>query len=139
VPDRVKKRQRPSVAAPGGGVGTLLMRDVMDAQLESADRRRIGRVGDLEAELSADGRLRVTTILVGPQVLLGRLSHRLGGGSMRFLGDRFLHRVAIDEVEEVGPTVRLRGVAETYSTAQGDKWVADKILRFIPGSGRASR
>jgi len=112
---------------------------VLDAQLEGADRKRVGRVGDLRAVWSDDGQLRVTTILVGPQVLLGRLSYRLRGAAQRVLGDRFAHTIPIEDVEEVGPTVRLRGRAETYTVAAGDAWVADHLLRWIPGSGRSRR
>jgi hypothetical protein len=115
------------------------MRDILDGQLESADRRRIGRVGDLEATWEPDGRLRLTAILVGPQVLLGRISYRLRGVATRLLGTRFAHRVDIDQVEEVGPTVRLIGRASDYSVASGDTWIAEHVLRFIPGSGRERR
>src|SRR5215210_3856319 len=113
-------------SARDGGTGALLVRDVMDSQLESSDGRRIGRIGDLEAALSEDGRLRVTAILVGPQVLLGRLSNRLRQPADRLLHGRFLQSVAIDEVEETGPTVRLRGPGDGYTTGQGDRWVAER-------------
>src|SRR5829696_9045 len=129
----------PDRSAPESGTGALLVRDVMDSQLESSDGRRIGRVGDLEAELSPDGRLRVTAVLVGPQVLLGRLSFRLREPADRLLRGRFLQRVAIEEVEETGPTVRLRGRADDYTTDRGDRWVAERVLRYIPGHGRAPR
>lgn len=130
-----RKRQ----AANGELRGALLVRDILDGQLESADRRRIGRVGDLEATQEPDGRLRLTAILVGPQVLLGRISYRLRGAATRLLGDRFAHRIDIDQVEEVGPTVRLVGRASRYSVAAGDAWIAEHVLRFIPGSGRERR
>ena len=126
-------------SAPGRSTGALLVRDVIDSQLQSSDGRRIGRVGDLEAELSPDGRLRVTAVLVGPQVLLGRLSFRLREPADRLLRGRFLQRVAIEEVEETGPTVRLRGRGGDYTTGQGDRWVAERVLRYIPGHGRAPR
>src|SRR5215210_4144396 len=129
----------PNRSARDGGTGALLVRDVMDGQLESSDGKRIGRIGDLEAELSEDGRLRVTAILVGPQVLLGRLSYRLRQPADRLLRGHFLQSVAIDEVEETGPTVRLRGPGDAYSTARGDRWVAERVLRFIPGHGRTRR
>jgi hypothetical protein len=119
--------------------GGLLVRDVFDGQLESLDGRRIGRVADLEAVWSDDGTLHIEAILVGPQVLLGRISYRLRGVAGRVLGERFLHRVPIEEVEELGPTVRLRKHARDYRVADGDRWVADHLLRYIPGNGRGPR
>ena len=130
---------RARTKATGELRGALLVRDIFDGQLESADRRRLGRVGDLEATWGPDGRLRLTAILVGPQVLLGRISYRLRGVATRLLGDRFAHRIDIDQVEEVGPTVRLIGRATDYSVAAGDAWIAEHVLRFIPGSGRERR
>ena len=128
--------RRARAEATGKLQGALLVRDILDGQLESADRRRIGRVGDIEARWEADGKLRLTAILVGPQVLLGRISYRLRGVATRLLGNRFAHRIDITQVEEVGPTVRLVGPATDYSVGGGDAWVADHLLRFIPGSGR---
>ncbi len=119
--------------------GALVVRDLLDGQLESADHRHIGRVADLEAVWSDDGRLAITHILVGPQVLLGRLSPSLRDLAMRLVGERFLHRVPIADVEEVGPTIRLAGPSGRYSTDAGDDWVLEHILRFIPGSGRGAR
>jgi hypothetical protein len=135
VPDR-QARDDEDVATVRGG---LLVRDVFDGQLESLDGRRIGRVADLEAVWRDDGTLHVQAILVGPQVLLGRISYRLRGFAGRVLGERFLHRIPIEEVEELGPTVRLRKHARDYRVADGDRWVADHVLRYIPGNGRARR
>src|SRR5215212_2513358 len=118
--------------------GMLLVRDVLDAQLETADARRVGRVADLLATWDEDG-LHVCEILVGPQPLAGRVSYRLRTLAMRLLADRFLKRVAITEVEEVGPTVRLRDEAARYDLDSGDRWVAEHILRFLPGNGRLRR
>ncbi len=119
--------------------GALLVRDVFDAQLESSDRRRLGRVADLEAIWDEDGRLRVVAIVVGPQALLGRLSYRLRSLAYRLLNERFQHRIPITEVDEIGPTVRLRRPAADYDVAAGDAWVAEHIIGRIPGSGRGPR
>ena len=137
-------RQR-GAAAPGNDdvsdrvTGALLVHDVLDAQLLSADHQRIGRVGDVELEWDPADGLRVTAIEVGPQALLGRLSGRLRGAAMRVLGERYLHRIEIGEVDELSLAVRLAQPAEAYAAARGDRWVADHILRRIPGHGRPSR
>ena len=119
--------------------GALLMRDIMDGQLESADLHRIGRVADVEAEWRSDGSLHLTELLVGPAVLGGRVSFRLRGFLRRVLPDRMEHRVPVSEISEVGPTVRLRDRAEAYSVGGAEDWVAEHILRFIPGNGRGPR
>jgi hypothetical protein len=51
------------------------------------------------------------------------------------LRDRFEHRIPVKEVEDFGPTLHLRGKAAQYPVGQADRWVADHILRWIPGSG----
>lgn len=115
---------------------TLAMRDIADGLLEAADGRKLGRVADLEAEWREDGSLVLTHLLIGPQALAGRVASRLRPLARRVFRDRFEHRVPIAEVEELGPTVRLRGTAGTYDVGRADVWVVDHILRFIPGNGR---
>ena len=112
------------------------MRDIMDAQLETADRRKIGRVADILAEWREDGSLVLTHLVVGPQAHAGRVSSHLRSFLRSILKDRFEHRIPISEVVEVGPTVRLRGNASDYDVGHADAWVVDHILRFIPGNGR---
>jgi hypothetical protein len=114
----------------------LTMRDMVDAQLESSDGHRLGRVADIEARAAADGSLEVVALLVGPEAQLGALSGRLRGLLHRLLGGRFDHRIDFAEIEEVGPTVKLRQRADVYGLDGMDHWLIDHLLRFIPGSGR---
>lgn len=113
----------------------LVMRDMMDAQLETSDRRKIGRVADIEAEWRGDGKLVLTAIITGPQALAGRVSEHLRPIARFLLRDHFDHSIPIDEVEKVGPTLYLKGKAENYSVGQSDQWIASHILRWLPGSG----
>lgn len=113
----------------------LVMRDLLDAQLETADGVRIGRVADIEAEWRDDGTLMLTHILAGPQALAGRVASRLVPVARFIFRDRFERRIPMNEIVETGPTVRLRGNAVDYTVGQSDRWIAQHILRFIPGSG----
>src|SRR5689334_9181118 len=87
---------------------TLVMRSIMDNQLETSDHKRIGRVGDIEAEWGEDGQLVLTHILTGPQVLAGRLHPGLRKIARFFFRDHFEQRLRFSEVENIGPTIRLR-------------------------------
>jgi sporulation protein YlmC with PRC-barrel domain len=112
----------------------LAMGDIMDMQLETSDGRHVGRVADIEAELREDGTLALTHLVVGPEALSGRVASRLRPLAHRLLRGRFDHRIPLAEIQEVGPTVRLRGTAEEYGLDRSDRWLAEHILRFIPGS-----
>ena len=65
---------------------------------------------------------------------MGRVGSRLRPLAHLLLRGRFEHRIPMAEIEDVGPTVRLRGTAEEYGLDQSDRWLAEHILRFIPGS-----
>ena len=112
----------------------LAMGDIMDMQLETSDGRHVGRVADIEAELCADGTLVLTHLVVGPEALGGRVASRLRPLAHLLLCGRCDHRIPVAEIEDVGPTVRLRGTAEEYGLDRSDRWLAEHILRFIPGS-----
>lgn len=112
------------------------MRDVVDAQLESLDGRRLARVADVEAEWRPDGTLHLVSMTVGPEAQLGALSSRLRRLTHRLLGGRFDHAIPMGDVEEVGPTVQLRHSAERYGLDGADRWLIEHLLRFIPGNGR---
>ena len=112
----------------------LAMADIMDMQLETSDGCHVGRVADIEAELRDDGALVLTHLVVGPEALSGRVGSRLRPLAHLLLRGRFEHRIPVAEIEDVGPTVRLRGTAEEYGLDRSDRWLAEHILRFIPGS-----
>jgi hypothetical protein len=113
----------------------LVMRDIMDAQLETKDKRHIGRVADIEAEWREDGKLVLTNILIGPQALVGRVAERLRPVARLLLRDRFEHSIPFSEVENFGPTLHLSRQAKDYDVGRSDDWIASHILRWIPGSG----
>ncbi|HLI08382.1 MAG TPA: hypothetical protein VKV40_17600 [Ktedonobacteraceae bacterium] len=113
----------------------LVMRNIMDNQLETCDDIEIGRVADIEAELLPDGRLVLTKLLTGPESLAGRVSSRLRPIVHFFLRHRFEHSIPIDEVDGFHPTLRLRGRARDYTIGASERWIANHILRWIPGSG----
>lgn len=115
---------------------SLAMRDIVDSQLESLDRRRIGRVADLEIDWAEDGSLRLVSILVGPEAQAGAVWGRLRHGLHRLLKGRFEHAIPMTEVEELGPTIRLTQRAEAYHLDGADRWLDRHVLRFIPGNGR---
>ena len=112
------------------------IRDILDSQLLTSDGRRIGRVADIEAEVHADGNLFLTQLVVGPQALAGRVNLHLRALLRFLLRDRFEHRIPISEVKKFGPTLSLRGKAENYAVGESERWIAEHILRWIPGSGR---
>jgi len=113
-----------------------VMRDLMDGELRSADGHALGRVDDVAAELGDDGTLRLVDISTGPEALAGRVSSRLRPAARRLLRGRFDARIPLADVEEMGPTIRLRRPAAAYRTGRSDRWVAEHLLRWIPGSGR---
>ena len=114
----------------------LVMRDLMDSQLETSDKRQIGRVADVEAEWRDDGKLVLVNIVTGPEALTGRVASHLRSIARFFLRGHFEHRIPLSDVENFGPTLRLRKKAKDYSVGQSDQWIADHILRWIPGNGR---
>jgi hypothetical protein len=114
----------------------LVMRDIADGLLESADGAALGRVADIEIALDDDGPPRLAALLVGPEALAGRVSSRLRPIAHWLLRGRFDHRIDIDEVVEFGPTLKLRHDQDHYRVGQADDWVYDHLLRFIPGSGQ---
>lgn len=114
----------------------LVMRDLVDEQIVTADGRAIARVADIEASWHEDGRLVLTGLDVGPQALARRVSRHLGP-IMRFLfRDRFEHVIPMDEIEHVSLDLHLRHDASHYRVGHADDWVVYHILRFIPGNGR---
>lgn len=114
---------------------TLLLRDIVDGQLRTREGRRIGRVADIEVEWTPRG-LYLRRLILGPEAHLGRVWSRLADVAHRMLGGRREHSIDISEVEEIGPNVMLKQVADQYDIGHTDQWIVDHIFRFIPGSGK---
>ena len=111
--------------------------DIMDSQLETRDKKNIGRVADIEAVWREDGTLVLTDLVTGPQALAGRVARPLRTLFQRLLQDHFEQRIPLKEIEEFGPTLRLHKKAKDYPVGQSERWIADHILRWIPGSGHS--
>jgi hypothetical protein len=109
------------------------MRDLMDSLLMTRDGVRIGRVADIEAVWDAHG-LRLTYLLCGPQALAGRLHPQLRRLARWLLRDRFERRIPVEEIVAIGPTVRLRGAASDYKVGTSERWLAERVIRHIPGA-----
>jgi sporulation protein YlmC with PRC-barrel domain len=114
--------------------GPQAIRDLMDSLLMTHDGVRIGRVADLEAVWDADGSLRLTHLLCGPQALAGRLRPQLRRLARWLLRDHFEQRIPVEEITEIGPTVRLRGVASDYRVGASERWFVEHIIQHIPGA-----
>jgi hypothetical protein len=119
---------------PKDGDDIFSIRDIIDSQLETSDKYRIGRVSDIEAEWRGEN-LYLTSLLSGPQALAGRVGSPLRSLARSLFRDRFDHAIPISDVERFGPTLRLRRKAAEYPVGQSDRWIADHLLRWIPGSG----
>ncbi len=113
------------------------VRDILDSQLETSDHIEIGRVADIAVELQDDGTPVLTHIITGPQALVGRVNLRLKFFFHLLLKDRFEQRIPLEEIQKFGPTLYLRGKADKYKVGQSERWIANHILRWIPGSGYA--
>lgn len=113
------------------------VRDILDSQLETSDHIEIGRVADITVEVYDDGTVVLTHVITGPQALAGRVNLRLKPLFRFVLRDRFEHAIPMSELKEFGPTLYLHGKAKQYAVGQSERWIADHILRWIPGSGNA--
>lgn len=111
------------------------IRDLIDSQLETSDDVEIGRVADIRAELREDGQLVLTSLVSGPQALAGRVGSPLRALFRFLLRDRFEKEISLGEVKSFGPTLCLRRRAADYEIGQSERWIAEHILRWIPGSG----
>ena len=110
------------------------IRDILDSQLETRDKHSIGRVSDIEGEWQENGALIITHLVIGPQTLAGRVAEPLRTIVRFFLRDRFDNRIPLSDVENFGPTLQLHKMAAEYAVGKTDAWIANYILRWIPGS-----
>ncbi len=111
----------------------LAMRDIFDNQLKTADGVRIGRVADVEATFHEDGSLVLTHLVAGPEALAGRVASRLRPVFHAVLRGRFERQISLEDVDEVGLDICLKGMADDYELGASDRWIGSHLFRWIPG------
>ena len=124
----------------GRQIWTVL--ELLDRQLVDRDGRLVGKVDDVEFEVSDEpGALpQVRALLAG----LGALANQIGGDAGRALAvaerrlaaerDRQPSRVEIGLVRDVGSAIMLDADGEELDTNRGERWVARRRDRQDPGS-----
>lgn len=114
---------------------------LLDRQLVDRDGEPVAKVDDVEFRVDPDGRLRLVALLVGPEALGRRVGGRLGRWIGQ-LGQRLRPdlatppRVAIEDVEEVGPQIRLRVHREDLDFPRSERFVRDHVIGRLPGADR---
>jgi sporulation protein YlmC with PRC-barrel domain len=103
---------------------------VLDHQLLDCERRRCGKVDDLELDGIEEGRPGVAALLVGPSTWRGR--GRLGRLAAWASSGRSI-RVAWTSVKEVDSAIHLRERAGELGLGRGDDRARSLISR-LPGS-----
>jgi sporulation protein YlmC with PRC-barrel domain len=90
---------------------------VLDHQLLDSEKRRCGKVDDLELEGLGEGKPQVAAILAGAPAWRGR--GRLGRVLAGLAGGRTV-RIPWEEVTEIGSAVHLRKTAAELQLGRGD-------------------
>lgn len=113
---------------------------MLDAQVLDADDLPVGRVDDIELELS-DGGLQVAALLIGQR----HLGPRVGGitGSLmthtarRLAGTDATARIEAHQVGSWQGLPKLRHRLAELHVARLETWLAEHVVRKIPGAGDA--
>lgn len=115
---------------------------LLDRQLVDRQGRLVGKVDDLELSDGEDGPATVTAVLSGPGVLAQRLglpwgawvrrAHRRLAGS-----DDDPARIPFARVSGLGNHISLAAEQEELATQTSEAWVADHLIRRIPGGSHA--
>ena len=115
-----------------------VVRDVLDKQLRDGHGTPIGRVDGIVIEVAAEGPPRLVALEVGTLTL----ARRLPGGLARRI-ERWVRRtgasaepfrIAWTAVRNVGIDVEVAVDAESTPAGRRERWIADRVLRWIPGS-----
>lgn len=121
-----------------------LQLELLDREIVDADGAHLGKVDDLELEEGADGTLRVTALLLGPEALGPRFDHRIGdwisGVGRRLRGDASGPlRVPAEHVAALGNLVELdTTIAELGVEPRSETWLREHLIVRIPGADHAS-
>jgi sporulation protein YlmC with PRC-barrel domain len=121
-----------------------LQRDLLDRQIVSTDGSLLGKVDDLELVEDDQGRLQVSALLVGSDALAARLEGRIGQW-LRRVGHRLdrsatpgVRRLDYAMVVDVGSAVTIALAPDADPVSRLESWVAEHVVRHIPGSRHES-
>jgi hypothetical protein len=114
----------------------LLVRDVLDEQLELDDHTPLGRVDGVVAELRANAPPRLVAIELGAVVLAARLPW-LGDRVARLvrrLGAAPAFRISWSRIRKTELNIVVDVDAESTPGMVVERWLRDHIIERIPGS-----
>jgi hypothetical protein len=115
-----------------------LSHDVIDSQLVDRHQKKIGRVDQLLLEVEDGHPPRVATIVIGG----GARAERIGGwfaalrrGLRALTGRREEResRIAFGAVRRIADTIEVDVDAATLDAGHLERWLADHVVRHIPG------
>lgn len=119
---------------------------LLDRQIIDNADEPVGKVDDVELALDeTTGRLTVTALLSGQQVLGHRIGGRLGqlmAGIARRLspvGNPPALRIEMRYVADIGSAITLSIPRETLRTPPLEQWLTDHVITKIPGAGDAGQ
>lgn len=115
--------------------------ELLDRQIVDHDGLMVGKVDDVEVEERDDGRIVVTALLTGPGALGPRLGGALGTvvtGTWARLSGRPAEapqRIDWSAVSAVETAIVLAVGRSTVAVDGFERWLRDKVVAAIPGSG----
>jgi hypothetical protein len=120
--------------------GLRLVHDVLDCQLVDRRKRKIGRVDSIVLALEAGRAPRVAAILIGGPVRaerIGRWTEWLARGlrALRRVRRPGVSAIPFAAVRRIADTIELDVDGDELESGHLEAWLAERIVRRIPGSG----
>ena len=119
---------------------------LLDRQIVDTNGEPVGKVDDVELTLDqVTGRLRVTALLSGQQVLGERTGGRVGGllagiaRRLRAVENPPPLRIELTQVAGIGAAVTLTVHRDALPTPPLEQWLGDHVIDKIPGAGHAGQ
>jgi sporulation protein YlmC with PRC-barrel domain len=107
-----------------------LVSELLDLPIVDREGRSCGIVDDIEFAGAPGEEAWIESLLVGPGAYRGRLPRWLFWFVRKIAGDR-VARVPLDEIDTIGPVVRLKCAARDVKL----HIVEDKVRQWIPRKG----
>jgi len=117
-----------------------LVRDVLDKQLLDRERKKMNKVDGIILEIGTDQPPRLAYLEVSGLTLAQRLHPRLGRWVAAWRGKKNVtqnevFRIPWSQVRDVGVDIEVDVDAEQTPVLAWERWLQQKIISRIPGSG----